>query len=368
MRLFFLFAIFICSSSVFAQCLYDFDGDGVINFDADVLTQLSQYGLCGADLESDHNGDGCSDLRDLLEFTNYLGSSSCPDPVDQSDHILSLVLTEYYVHTEALNGVSDTIPAGSVTYRLYIELAEESDQLIAVYGDEISPLFLQSAQGFHVHTIGPDAVLGGIFTSSLPAFINVWPEVEYTSYLTIGSSLDDPFHGDPLYILSQDSPLPEAFENGEDVVMDSGIGSGVFNLNALYNSYPEGPEGLQLIGQFTTLETNNFSGTINAYIRTAGTFEEPGYGIAEGLTFSEGELSVLGCMDQEASNYDPEADYEDGSCIYPGDFNGDDEVTIEDLLIFIEEFGCMEDCGFADMNGDGVVIVTDLILFLGLIN
>lgn len=368
MRFLFLLVVGFCWSSVFAQCPYDYNGDGVINFDGDLFFQLSQYGLSGTDLPTDHNNNGLADVRDHLLFLNYLGTNICPEPIDESDHILNLVLTEYYVHEEDFNGESDTIPAGSITYRLYIELAEEDDRLIGIFGDTDSPLSIQSTGGFHIHQIGTETPFAPIFSPNINAFISVFPEIEYTSWLTIAASTEDPWYGNINTISAPGNDFLENFENGGNILMDSEVGSAVMNHNAIYLELPEGPEGLQLIGQFTTLETDNISGTINAYIRTDGDGISPGYGVAEGLTFNEGDLSVLGCMDQEASNYNPEADYEDGSCVYQGDLDGDGEVSIEDLLIFIEEFGCMEDCGFANMNGDGVVNVADLILFLGLIN
>lgn len=48
------------------------------------------------------------------------------------------------------------------------------------------------------------------------------------------------------------------------------------------------------------------------------------------------------------------------------DLDGDGEITIDDLLTFIANYGCTgEDC-VGDLNGDQVVNVADLMLFLGL--
>lgn len=46
-----------------------------------------------------------------------------------------------------------------------------------------------------------------------------------------------------------------------------------------------------------------------------------------------------------------------------GDFNGDDEVDTTDLLLFLGDMGCTDDC-ITDLNGDGIVNVLDLLLFL----
>ena len=53
---------------------------------------------------------------------------------------------------------------------------------------------------------------------------------------------------------------------------------------------------------------------------------------------------------------------EQGGCV--GDFNGDQTISVADLLILLGDFGCTSNC-LADLNGDGVVNVGDLLGFLG---
>ena len=53
--------------------------------------------------------------------------------------------------------------------------------------------------------------------------------------------------------------------------------------------------------------------------------------------------SCVGCTDPLANNYDPSNLIPDDSCIYAecyGDFNFDNSVTVQDLLILLAEFGC----------------------------
>ncbi len=53
-------------------------------------------------------------------------------------------------------------------------------------------------------------------------------------------------------------------------------------------------------------------------------------------------IGCLGCTDPSAPNYDSMADINDGSCIVidcPGDFNGDNAVTVADLTGFLGAFG-----------------------------
>ena len=51
-----------------------------------------------------------------------------------------------------------------------------------------------------------------------------------------------------------------------------------------------------------------------------------------------------------------------GGCV--GDLNGDEVISVADLLALLGDFGCTSNC-IADLNGDGVVNVGDLLSFLG---
>ena len=53
------------------------------------------------------------------------------------------------------------------------------------------------------------------------------------------------------------------------------------------------------------------------------------------------EYESCGCTDPLANNYDPSNLIPDDSCIYAecyGDFNFDNSVTVQDLLILLAEF------------------------------
>jgi hypothetical protein len=75
-------------------------------------------------------------------------------------------------------------------------------------------------------------------------------------------------------------------------------------------------------------------------------------------------LLIPGCTDPVAVNYDPTANFEDGSCDYPGctyptASNYNPAATIDDLsCVFIDP------CP-ADFNNDGIVGVSDLLNFIG---
>ena len=93
-----------------------------------------------------------------------------------------------------------------------------------------------------------------------------------------------------------------------------------------------------------------------------------------GFPFSQEEVfgsfvlnfGELGCTDEEANNYNPNAVVDDGSCVLEscfGDVDGDNAVTVSDLLEILAEFGCTEGCT-TDVSGDGATTVADLLELL----
>ena len=78
------------------------------------------------------------------------------------------------------------------------------------------------------------------------------------------------------------------------------------------------------------------------------------------------DLGEEGCTDADALNFNPAAVVDDGGCILDscfGDVNGDNSVTVGDLLEILAEFGCTEGCT-TDISGDGLTTVADLLELL----
>ncbi len=77
-----------------------------------------------------------------------------------------------------------------------------------------------------------------------------------------------------------------------------------------------------------------------------------------------------GCPDESAINFDPNAIYNDGTCTYciPGDITEDDEINVIDITVTV---GCILDdldtCICADINADGTVDVSDIVEMVGMI-
>ena len=107
------------------------------------------------------------------------------------------------------------------------------------------------------------------------------------------------------------------------------------------------------------------------------------------------ELEVLGCENENACNYNPQATDDDGSCVYAdtpcstcnpdgtvnpndddgdgicnnedvcsGDFNNDGVRTASDVLVVLAAYGCDNECGEADLDGNGFVTASDVLAML----
>ena len=86
---------------------------------------------------------------------------------------------------------------------------------------------------------------------------------------------------------------------------------------------------------------------------------------------------TFGCTDEDAINYDADADIDDGSCQYEeeeeeevliGDINGDGNVDILDVVTMVGMvLGTAPATEEADVNGDGGVNVLDVVTLVGII-
>lgn len=79
--------------------------------------------------------------------------------------------------------------------------------------------------------------------------------------------------------------------------------------------------------------------------------------------------TCAGCTDLLACNYDPAATIENGSCFYDcspcaGDLDLDGQVTVNDILVFLANYGCDVPPCEGDINGDDNANVSDLLLLL----
>ena len=338
--------------------LYDVDGDDCLCANT-WLYILGQYGTQVTTSSNypllDTDASGWIDIRDVLQYLPYQGENCPVEWADTtSDHIIGLALVESFVHEDSLIGIVSTLPSGSVTYHLYAQLSENTDGILAVYGDDESPLLLETTGSFY--GFGTDLGSTIVVSQVNSMFNSIFPANAYTSWFTLGIEPDEDQ-------VTSISPLGGVANWTDGIAMDGQIqihdhiGGGWI----AQNPYPLETDDFVLLGQFTVMGGGDFSGTINLLAQTnSGSSIE----FAEALNFSSSSIAIFGCMNPQATNYDITATHEPiGSCIYLGDFNEDGEITINDFLDLLANFGCM-DCPNFDLNSDGVISVQDILLFL----
>jgi hypothetical protein len=358
LRFFVACSIIFTQQTVHAQSpcdWFDHDGDGVIGANTWVYV-LGQYDTAG---EMDVDGTGWVDVRDLLAFIPYSGGQ-CPAEWYETStgHIEELVLTEWEVHETELADVSGNLPAGSITYRLYVKLSNEEDLVLAVFGDDQDPL--------HIATDGTFYGFGGDWGTVVvddynPAFGAVFPAYAYNTMLSCGAIPGENSSAIMTsYVSNWLSPLEDLNATG-DIALSDTTGGAWFNTGL---QVPIQQDGLVFLGQFTVVDGSMLSGTLNILAKTVSANGET-IETAVGLPFSSDNLDVLGCTDVEASNYNPAATLSFGLCLLPGDFDEDGAYTVADLLVLLDVFGC-ESCPDADFNDDGVVSIGDLLIWLAL--
>jgi len=130
-------------------------------------------------------------------------------------------------------------------------------------------------------------------------------------------------------------------------------------------------DGLHLVGQFTVLDGQEFSGQagLALCVRPSGENVFTQVMVVPGAPYSLNDLEVFGCMNEDASNYDASATYDNGTCEFcpVGDADCDGVVTVADLLELLGMFGCASNCGWADLDGDGAVGASDVLAWLALV-
>lgn len=227
--------------------------------------------------------------------------------------------TEIVVETYAENiGMQGTVDlTGYNTYRVYAKFASDSDFLAAVYGDANFPTKIQADNNFF------QSSLGGLTNANYNSIIfGTFPDLEYDSFVTIGMAAPANTDAGEEGINTIGDPSSDwsvAFEPGlgvagSDIIIDTQTGGSWFPLYPNSNAVA-GPDSLVMIGQFTT--NNDLYGVVSV-----STFAEGVQADVSTVTlpFSSTPGAVFGCTDTDASNFDMDANEDDGSCVYACDY------------------------------------------------
>ncbi len=350
-----------------SQCVYDINEDGIVNLD-DYLQHIAHYGMNEGDIEegeelpTDHNSNGICEIEDLIELLPNLGYSDCFDIIENNEDIGEIVIVVHHVHETELVDNGNVIPAGWITYRMYVNVFNPELLLNAIYGNTSSPLNIYSSSTFfQFHLPLGNSLWQGTPEYVSEGFLSIFPSLAYNSWLTLNWNPILPNSSSTSFVDSPDDDWRNHFLDQNEIAINDVVGSGLVRPIGQYTSNASYPN-LYLLGQFTT-DPLGLEGVVNLSFHLPLQNNQIEISLKT-LYFSADNIEILGCMNLLSANYNSSATFDDGSCSAPGDFNGDGEVTIEDLMILISEFGCLLDCQDGDINNDGIVNVADVIAFL----
>jgi hypothetical protein len=183
------------------------------------------------------------------------------------------------------------------TYRVYASLPSSNHSLQVVYGDAAHPLRIESTAAFFQ---SPYAAFSAAGISAAAEQVDA--TVRFDSWITVGYENNE---SNDMWDLGVSFA---SFDQGGAIESDNG---GWFLIPTDEKCAPNA-QGLVLIGQFTS--TGEIRGILNLQGRDASgaTWRR------EGLTFNTRNCEVFGCTDNKADNFNPNATFNDGSCIGGG--------------------------------------------------
>ncbi len=265
---------------------------GQLTTNGDLSLQLNLVWRNSSDVETTVNGEtlnvvfslpGCNDPNaDNYNVNATEDDGSCTYPAP-SYNGLSYELI-------ASNGV-----AGYETYRVYANFTNPLDQVVTVYGQDVSPLSISSTG-----TIYQDANGGPTSSDINPAFFPGFPSLEYDSWVTIGTESAP----NGLSIVGVDFT---DFEAGNALTINDPFGGGWFVIPGMEPTAFPDVSGRVLLGQISTDGTATFAATLQYRAQDGNSYVE-----TETIVFPN---AVSGCTNASACNYNPAATNDDGSCL-----------------------------------------------------
>ncbi len=357
-------------TTAMATASLDTDGDGICdefeiegcldeascNYDADATDINCIYADAGYDCDGnclvDTDGDG---ICDEFESAGCTEENACNYDAAATDDDGSCVFcgcegssddssSPYTLTVEA--HAADIIP-GQTTYRIYQNLVNADDFFSSVFGNNDDPFSLATTTGFY------NSAFGGTTAGDInPAFLSFFPELAADSWVTVGIEAQAVAPEVAISAVeSADQPWVGAFAfgdaiSGQDIVMNDFTGGAWYVLNGTPNGLPD-ENNRVLIMQITTagevsgvINTQVFeNGNGNADIRNTYSFSGTGTFSADGAG-GTGNSNACGCTDAEAFNYDPDAQYDDGSCIDSVNGCTDDSACNYDAGANTEDGSC----------------------------
>jgi hypothetical protein len=213
--------------------------------------------------------------------------------------LTGISVEEYVDHTTT--GIAEL--EGFITYRVYVDCTNPSDEVSAIYGDATSPLVLTSTDGFYQNTFGEP------FGWNInPAFFGSFAALEYDSWVTIGAQDNAVIGTHNTVGLDMSS-----FEAGSDLVLDNANGGSWFTLFG--DAAAQAGDDLKvLIAQLTIPSGSAFTGNFNVQLFIDGVQSSSTQ--YPSVPFSSQADAIFGCMDPDATNYNPDATEQGEVCTY----------------------------------------------------
>ena len=179
------------------------------------------------------------------------------------------------------------------TFRVYVHVPSSDYSVHAVWGDAENPIIIESTAPFYQHPFGMHTSAGiheNIIASA--------PELKYDSYVSLG------------YTDATQNSLWEigidfsSFNQGGEIM----TGNGAWFLLPENEKCQANDQNLIFIGQFTT------TGTATGVLNLQGWKNNKEGWSLKGLRFTSNDAKVFGCTNEAASNFNPNATFDDGSC------------------------------------------------------
>ena len=221
----------------------------------------------------------------------------------------------YWLELETVVSHSGGALDGQTTYRLYMNMQNETDYMSSCSGDSENNLILNSSSGEWYN----DAAATTWNAQGInPVFLTFFPDLAFDSFLTIGGEdATTPAAQHPSTVWGANDASAEFVGGpGNNITVDDPTGG------AWYTPFPgtvdpsahvafAGEDLRVLLAQFTTAGT--ISGQFQVQVFVEGS---QGDEFRDLLPICSGDGECGGCTDETASNYDADALYDDGSCLF----------------------------------------------------
>lgn len=218
--------------------------------------------------------------------------------------LVDIAVEPYVVHDGSIAELE-----GMTTYHVYAVFTNPLDEISAISADNSSPINISSTDGFYQNALGSN-----VGWTINPAFFAAFEAIEYDSWITLGVMNQNEVTGNPGTV-GLDVELA-SFEAGGDLIVDSEVGGAWFTLPG--DSMARAGEDLMvLIAQLTVSNDAVISGSLNFQVFVNGQQGESNVQNINGVLFSSQEGAIFGCMDPDATNYNPDANQSGESCLYP---------------------------------------------------